>query len=309
MSIARVEHFGKLLEPGLREIFYEAYDQTPTLLAEIFSMQTTENPYEEDIGIGAMGDFPDFDGTIEYDRMYQGYNQVYTFPERAKGFAIERKLYDDERYNIINKRPVGLAIAAIRRREDDAAALFNNAFSASYLGFDGKRLCASDHPSKAYVDSGGAEGVSARANAGTLAFSADALQTTKNLMRNTKNDRNQRISVVPDTIVCPPPLEEKVWSVIASDRKVDSSDWNPNIHQGRYKMVVWDNLTGTTESNSPWFLIDSRYSKMFLNFFDRIPIEFAMEEDFDTLIAKFRAYMRYGLGWSDWVWVFGQDPS
>ena len=204
---------------------------------------------------------------------------------------------------------MGLALAASRRREKDAAALFNRATNASYTGFDGKRLCATDHPSKAWVDTGGSEGIEERSNVGTLAFSHDALQTTKNLMRATKNDRGDLISVVPDTLLVSVALEEAVWEVIAADRKVDSSDWNPNIHQGRYKMIVWDQLEGTTAANSPWFLIDSRYSQMFLTWFDRIPLEFAMEEEFDTLVAKFRAYMRYASGWSDWIWIYGQDPS
>ena len=28
-----------------------------------------------------------------------------------------------------------------------------------------------------------------------------------------------------------------------------------------------------------------------------------------TLIAKWRAYMRFTLGWKDWRFVFGQNPS
>jgi len=48
---------------------------------------------------------------------------------------------------------------------------------------------------------------------------------------------------------------------------------------------------------------------MFLNWFDRIALEFAQEEEFDTLVAKFRAYMRYECGWSDWMWILGSDPN
>lgn len=309
MAVTRREHFGKLLEPGLRQIFYETYDQIPSMLPELYNVQTTQNPYEEDVSIGTLGDFPDFEGTIEYDRPYQGYSKVYEFPEMAKGFRIERKLYDDDRYNIINKRPVGLALSAMRRREQNAADLFNNAFGASYTGPDGKRLCATDHPSKAYVDSGGTEGVLERSNAGTAALSHTALQDAKLAMRGYKDDRNGLISVVPDTLLVPTALEEVAWELIASDKKVDTAENNPNIHSGRYRLIVWDYLTGTTAANSPWFLIDSRYAQLFLNWFDRIPLEFAMEEEFDTLVAKFRAYMRYDAGWSDWVWVYGSDPS
>lgn len=302
MATVRREHFGKLLEPGLRQIFYETYDQIPSMIPELFNMQTTQNPYEEDVSIGTMGEFPQFEGTVEYDRPYQGYSKVYEFPEFAKGFSIERKAYDDDRYNTINKRPVGLAISAMRKREKDAAAVFNNAFNTNFTGPDSKALCVADHPSKAYVDSGGSEGVENRSNLSTSTpLSHAALQDVKNEMRNTKDDRNELISVVPDTLVVPVALEETAWELIASDKKVDTAENNPNIHTGRYRLIVWDYLT----SDTSWFVVDSRYAKLFLNWFDRIPLEFAMEEEFDTLVAKFRAYMRYSAGWSDWIWIHG----
>ncbi len=305
MATARREYFGKLLEPGLRKIFYEVYGQTPSMIGEVFNVQNTSNPYEEDVGIGTLGEFPEFYGTIEYDRPYQGYNKIYEFPEFAKGFRIERKLYDDDRYNIINKRPAGLAISASRRREKDAASLFNSAFDASVTGPGSVALCHAEHPSKAYEDSGGAEGIEHRSNTGTLALNHENLQTTKNLMRATKDDRGERIDVSGDTILVPVDLEEKGWELIQSAGKVDTSDNNPNIHQGKYQMIVWDELTDP----DAWFMLDTRYSKMFLNWFDRIPLEFDMEEEFDTLVAKFRAYMRFDYGWSDWVWVYGQNPN
>ena len=42
---------------------------------------------------------------------------------------------------------------------------------------------------------------------------------------------------------------------------------------------------------------------------NRIMPEFAQAEDFDGLTAKFRGYMRYGIGWTDWRWIYGHNPS
>ena len=298
MVTARREYFGSLLEPGLRKIFYEEYDQIPTMIPELFNMQTTDKPFEKDQSIGTMGDFPKFEGTVEYDRPYEGYTVTYEFPEFAKGFKIERKLYDDDMYNIINKQPAGLAISAARRRESDAASIFNNAFSGSYTGGDSKALCATDHPSKA-------PGQSDRSNKGTSALSHASLQTAKNAMRGTVDDRGGKISVVPDTLVVPVALEETAWELIESAGKINTAENNPNIHHGKYKLIVWDYLT----NDNNWFLIDSRYSRLFLNWFDRVPLEFAMEEEFDTLVAKYRGYMRYDAGFSDWVWIYGSEPA
>ena len=58
-----------------------------------------------------------------------------------------------------------------------------------------------------------------------------------------------------------------------------------------------------------WFLIDSGKARQSLHWFEREPIEFARETDFDTLIGKYRAYMRFSLGWSDWRFIYGNNPS
>jgi hypothetical protein len=42
---------------------------------------------------------------------------------------------------------------------------------------------------------------------------------------------------------------------------------------------------------------------------DRVPLEFAMAEDLDTLLAKWRAYMRYGNAVTDWRWITGASVT
>lgn len=309
MSVARRENFGKLLEPGLHKIFNDTYQAVPQMLGELYNVQTTDQPYVEDVAIGAFGTFPKFTGTVSYDKPYQGYSTLVEFPEYADGFQVERKLFDDDRYNVINKRPVGLAIQAARRREHDAALLFNNADSTtavdiegntvSIVGGDGKALCATDHPTKA------PDGPTARSNKGVLTLNHANLQTTRNLVRAIKDDRGNQISTNFDTLLVPPALEEMGWELIQSEKKINTNENNPNIHQGKYKMIVWDSLT----NDDNWFLIDSKYMKMFLNWYDRVALEFGAEEDFDTLVAKFRAYMRYNANFSDWIWIHGNFPA
>lgn len=309
MSTLRREHFGKLLEPGLRKVFYDTYKQFPSMISDLFNVQKTSNPYEEDLSIGTLGDFPMFTGSVSYDRLHQGYSKLYEFPEFAKGFSVERKMFDDDRYNIINKRPAGLAISANRRRETDAAFIFNNAFASSGVnldgvtidttGSDGKPMCADDHTSTA------PDGPTARSNRGTLPLSHASLQTARNAMRATLDDRGGKISVTADTLLVPVALEETAWSLIEAAGVVDTNTHNPNIHQGKYKLIVWDYLT----DDNNWFLIDSNYSKLYLNWFDRVPLEFEMEEEFDTLVSKYRAYTRYSAGFSDWIWVYGSNPA
>lgn len=299
MVTARVEHFGSQLEDGLSEIFDNVWDEFDSNIPELFNMRTTDRPFEKDMSIGAFKEFPEFNGTIEYDRNYEQYETTYEFPEYAAGFQIERKLYDDQMYGIIEQQPRGLAESARRRREEHAAALFNNAFDSGFPGGDGVALCSETHPTES------PDGPTARVNAGTRELNHDNLWQTVLDMRQSLNDRGDKIPITPTLLLLPDKLFETGWKLVQSDQVINQADHNPNVHQGQFKIVTWYAL----DNDDAWFLIDEKYMKMYLKWYDRIPIEFKFEEDFDTLVAKFRAYMRYECGFSHWQWIYGNDAS
>jgi phage major head subunit gpT-like protein len=299
------ENFGDLLEPGLRKIFDDQYQALPSMVPSLYNMGNASTSYEKVSSVGAFGDFSDFDtsGQIVYDDIAQGYDTKIEFKQWVSGFQVERKLYDDELYGIINKKPRGLAISAQRTREKHGASPFNDAFSATgtenMTGMDGLSLCNSAHTSNA------SSGYTNQSNTGTTALSATAIEATRRLMAAWTDDRGNIIAVNPDLILIPRALEETAWTIIATKGKVDSAENNANFHYGKYKLAVWDYLS---DSNN-WFFIDSTMMKTMLEWYDRIPLEFGQETSFDTFISKFRAYMRYGRGWNDWRWVYGHNVS
>ena len=303
------ENFGDLLEPGLRKIFTEQYNQIPEMYQSIFNVNTTDKPYEKDSSVGAFGDMEPFNGHITYDEVYQGYDVKYEFAEFAKGFKVERKLYDDDMYNIINRKPAGLSLSAKRTKEKYAASVFNNAFSGAgsitvsgltiLTNSEALSLCNSAHTSTAE------SGYTNQSNTGTSALSPVSVEATRILGHAVTDDRGSLISINYDTILIPRALEETAWTIINTTGKVDSAENNRNFHYGKYKLAIWDYLEGTKN----WFMIDQAMSKMFLNWYTRIGLEFNQDKSFDTYIAKYSAYERYGWGWSDWRWIFGHDVA
>lgn len=99
-------NFGDLIEPGLKKIFSEQYNQIPEMRTTLFNVVTSDRAYEKESSVGAFGDMPVFTGNISYDDVYQGYDVTYTHAEFAKGFKVERKLFDDD----LNLRGHNLAI-------------------------------------------------------------------------------------------------------------------------------------------------------------------------------------------------------
>ena len=70
-------------------------------------------------------------------------------------------------------------------------------------------------------------------------------------------------------------------------------------------MTDWEYMQDTNN----WFLSDSGMRRKHLHWSDRIPLEFAFVEEFETIIAKWRGYMRYSNAWTDWRGIFGANVS
>ena len=193
--------------------------------------------------------------------------------------------------------------------ETDAVNIFINGFTdsgtnrmgASTNGGDDVALLSAAHPHSP------ANSNNTQANEGTLALTIDNLDTTRQAMRSFTDDKSQLLGVNPDMLLVPPELERTATQLV-NQRAIyepGSAQYDVNMFSGRFQLVVWDRLT---DSNA-WFLIDSALMKQHLIWQWRIPPEFSQAEDFDGLTAKFRGYMRYGVGWTDWRWIYGQNPS
>ena len=296
------EQWAELLEPGLKSIFQL---QTTALAASakapmLFNVMSSSKATEKTLGAGGFSDWKEYKGAIEYDDSDQGYPTTFTHSEFARGFKVERKLVDDDLYNIINARPAGLALAAARKREKDAADIFINAF-ASGMGADSQYLCDGAHPASP------ANTASTQSNAGTTALSRDAIIATRKLMRSFTDDRGELINVSPDTLLIPPELEDVVFPLTNSALKPGGANNDVNyVAALGLNVIVWDYLTDAKD----WFMIDSQMAKQHLLWFDRVPLEFAMDPTSDfSLEARYRGYMRYSLGWSDWRFVYGHLVS
>lgn len=307
-----------LLTPGLRKIWHTSMGSTEELFkrTQIFPVDSSVRRSETYQGIGELGtkmwnQFEDL-GRVPYDGMNPVWDQELVHRRYAGGLQIERELMDDNLYpgaeipKSITQRVAKLGRSAAIHREKSAAAVFNNAFTDTGTDAEGHPIAGPDavglvstaHPHSA-SDS------STQSNEGTRALTSDNLVASKNAMREFTDDRGELLATHPDTLLVPPELEETAIKIVSGDLDPDSANNTINVNKGRYKVVVWDYLT---DANA-WFLIDSRLKAEHLVWLDRVLPEFAAEQDFDTLIGKWRGYYRFSRGWSDWRFVYGNNPS
>jgi len=297
--------FGDLLDPRFQKIFYEQYNELPDMLGKLYSMQGTNGRNNMMwSSVGALTDWPQFAGTVVYQSMNQGYDTTLTPLEFASGVQVERKLFDDDQYNIMDQRPKALATAVKRLRQKHGARIFNNANSVDsyfYTNTESVALVSDSHTTTA-PDVSTSTGFD---NLTTAALSATAVAAARIQMRNFRDDQGNRISVMPDELWFPPDLFEIAEEINGSSGKVDTDLNNINVHRGKYKLNDWEYLT---DSNN-WFMCDASMRKQSLFWTDRVEVEFAFAEDLDTLVAKWRGYGRWGMAHIDWRWVLGAIVS
>lgn len=298
-----VGNFGDLIDKRVTKLFYDQYKELDDKIPTIYNVQSSSDSYETWSDVGSLGDFTQFTGTVTYQSQAQGYDVTASHVPFANGIQIERELYDDDRHGIWQQRPRALAKAAQRTRQKHAARIYNNAFSVDtffYNQSEGVALCSDSHTTNS-----GASTAVGFDNLTTSALSAVAVAAARIQFRGFRGDVAERISCMPSKLVIPIDLYEIAYEIAESEGKVDTANNNANVHKGKYQVMDWEYLTDTNN----WFMEDDSARKDMLVWFDRIPLEFAQAEELDTMVAKWRAYMRYSYLWQNWRWILGASVS
>lgn len=287
-------NFQKLLEPGLRKIFFETYDEVPEQYPQVYKVHTSKKAKEEDFHIAGVGLWPEKEpmGSISYETIDPSYSVTYEHVEYAKGIQVERKLVDDEQYDVINKLPKDLARKGRATVETKAANVLNNGFDND--GYDGVPLFSDAHP----IERGGT-----CSNKLTAPLTDAGLKEGILLMRKQVDTAGIFIQANPKKLIVPADLEFTALTILNS-AQVAGTDLNDiNVIKGRLTPVVLDYLTDPNN----WFLQDPELHE--LNFFWRVKPEFKGEDNFDTMVAKYRGYFRFSVGYSDWRGMVGSEVA
>jgi hypothetical protein len=85
-------------------------------------------------------------------------------------------------------------------------------------------------------------------------------------------------------------LRKTALEIVGSERVPENANNTINIQAGQWNIIVDPYLTSSTA----WWIVDSVLSRRYLKWYDRIGVEFAGTQDFDTMIWKYRGYARYG---------------
>lgn len=297
------ENFGKLLYPGLRKIFFETYDEIPEQFPKIFNVETSTSATETDYGMGAFGDWTertDELSPVAYAKIKEGGEVVYRHKAFTKGFMISRELNDDEKYGQMKKMAKALARAGRAKVEKDAITVLTKGFKNDVGAIKGRDKLELFHDAHTLVDS-----TKTCSNLMTGPLNEVNLKKAIQMMASQLDEAGNLIQMKATKLIVPPALEDTALRLLHSSQLpgTELNDTNEYL-KNRLQVVVMDYLGATAGgSDTAWFLQDGTRHE--LNFFWRVKPEFKNEEDFDTFVAKYRGYMRYSYGFSDWRGMVG----
>jgi len=303
--------FALLLEPRFARIFFDEYNEIEEQFSKVFNVKTSDRAVEREYGMGGFTDWvarSDNLATVSYQKLSAGLERAYTHVAFTSGFMVERELYDDEMYNQMDKFPADLARAGRAKVERDAITVFVNAFSTDVGGvgesaiYDGKALCAADHP---LVDS-----VETVDNLATGALNEANLKLALLKFRGQLGEAGNLIVMRATKLIIPPALEYTAKVILQSTLLPGGPNNDINVVKGALRIVVMDYLgaaaTGSAATDAYWFLQSDKHE---VNFYWRKTPEFKAMEEFDNFVAKYRGYMRYSFGVSDFRGVVGSTGA
>lgn len=284
--------FSKALYPGVSSWFGNDYNDYQTEYTTLFETLKSKRAFEEDVGqvgLGLARKKPEGQA-IQYDDMKQSYITRYTHAVFALGFTITREMVEDDLYGVIGKaKAQNLARSMRHTKEIVHMNILNRAFNTSYTGGDGKALAVSDHPFWT-------GGTWSNVPSVPVDISEAALEQAVIDISKWVDERGLRIMVKPVSLHVPYELIFEVERILNTVGRVGTANNDLNALQrlGMFKNVVYHHFLTDTDA---WFIKTD--VKQGLKSFNRRPLEFGIDNEFETEAAKFKATERYSGGWSD----------
>ena len=305
MAISR-SALAKELEPGLNALFGLSYDQYDAEYAAIFSQETSDRAFEEEVLITGFGGAPTkTEGAgVSFDNASESYSARYTHETVALAFALTEEAQEDNLYDSLGKRYTkALARSMANTKEVKGANVLNNAFSSSFTGGDGVSLINTAHPL--------AGGGSAANRATTMAdLNEVSLEDALIDISTFTDDRGLTISVNATKLVVPPQLVFVADRILNSPGRSGTADndinaiANTGVLPGGYTVNHY-----LTDPDAFFLLTSVTEAGEGLKMFQRTAMESSMEPDFSTGNIRYKARERYSFGFSDWRGIYGSQGA
>ena len=302
MAISRAQ-LVKELEPSLNALFGLEYDRYTNETAEIFTTETSDRAFEEEVMLSGFGSAATKaeGAAVTFDDAKEAFTARYTHQTIALAFAITEEAIEDNLYDRLGNRYArALARSMANTKQVKGAEILNNAFSSSQLGGDGVVLCSTAHPT-----------VSGTNLSNTFTTQADLSETSlESALINIAafiDERGLKISIQGTKLILPKELQFTAERILKSPLRVGTADNDINAIANMNMIPEGYRVNHYLNDTNAWFIKTDTPNGF--KHFVRAALRTAMEGDFDTGNVRYKARERYSFGFSDPRCVYGSSGS
>ena len=292
----------KALWPGIHAWWGQIYNQFSDEYPDLYTMDTSEKAYEEDVQVTGFGLAPikPEGGSVYYDSEVQGPTQRYTHIAYGLGYKVTYEELEDNLYEVISLRRAQANAFSMRQTiENVGAAVYNDAFTgAVYVNADGLPLISAAH-----INTTGGTYSNALSPAANL--SEAAIEDLIIQIHGNQTDRGLQVQLMPWSLH----VHRAEWfnanRILESVLQNDSSNNAVNVLKMTNSLPKGIKLNHYFTSQHAWFIRTNAMQGM--TFFWRNPVSFYQDNDFDTKNAKAASYMRFSVGATDPRGIYGSN--
>lgn len=285
-------NFAKALYPGVMKWWEEAKQDHKQEYTKLFEVRKSRRAWEELVGSSEIG-LPQITGegaAVTYDSFQQGFVSRFTHADYTLGIVITANMLADDLYDVVGKARV----KKLRRSFDHlpevlAGNVYNRAFNSSYTGGDGQPLVDNDHPNV----SGGTWSNRPTTYAD---ISEAALEQAIIDLGKYVDDRGKKFAQRAQQLIVPVDLDFEANKIMKTEYEVGTANNTVNLVRSRFPMGVMVAHWVDADTDA-WFIKTDADDGLI--HFERSPVSFMSENDFDTRNARYMGHWRGSFGWAN----------
>ena len=287
-----------LFDYRMKGVFSMAIREMPNEIAKIFNKEKTDRHEVRKGLVTSTGPLEEkAKGTsIQYDSVKETYTRTSVILTYALGLRMEEEFYEDDPTTWGKRFAKFLARSAHYTDQMHGTNIINRAFSSSYLGADGKVLCAADHP----------------VNGGTGTAQSNVLTTAANLdytsyhqmnaqLRKMTDDRGMPMMSKATKLVVGIDNDVNAHEILHSPQRPDTPNRAINAVKEVYGRVEIVPLT-LQSNQKAWFLLGDQHS---LTMYDRVAATFGRDNEFNTGDRLYKVRRRVKFDWLGYQDIIG----
>ena len=303
MAITRSQ-LVKELEPGLNALFGLEYKRYENEHEEIFSIETSDRAFEEEVMLTGFGQAPvKTEGAgVQYDTALESFTARYTHETIAMAFALTEEAVEDNLYDRLSGRYTkAMARSMSFTKQVKAASVLNNGFTGgNYAGGDGVALFSTAHPTALSSNFANTPAVPADLNETSL---EQALIDIAGFI----DERGLKVALTGRKMIVPKELQFTAERLMKSTLRTATADNDVNAIKSMGMIPEGYAVNHYLTDVNAWFIITDAPNG--LKMFQRSPTKTAFEGDFDTGNVRYKARERYSFGWSDPRGAYGSPGA